>query len=192
MLISQKQIGITDFYLKWIVVKISNEKQSQIIIDYLKKDTKSERIIGAIDIDAVFNKKHFLSAVWHAIVHWENNLRFSQSIPTEILLYLTGTRQIRKALQFAGISPETKYMLVYCISKNEKHAATTLRQLIRDLNFNITEFEFKTPGHVQNFLQKWKAINPNIEIKVNELNKTEIKNLETIVLANVASTVLYF
>lgn len=65
---------------------------------------------AVIDSNAVCGKLHLIQAANLSLSAHEGKYNFSKDKSTEVLLYLTGQRQITKALKLAGISKSTKYI----------------------------------------------------------------------------------
>ena len=60
--------------------------------------------IQAVNPLAVLNRRHLLGAIWHAFQSYESHRMITRSLSLEVALFLAGTRQISKALEFCGLS----------------------------------------------------------------------------------------
>jgi KEOPS complex subunit Cgi121 len=69
----------------------------------LNLSKKYEIIIQAIDADIVYGKNHLISASKHAIRAFNQSRNSTNSFEMEILLYASGERQIKRAIQKVGI-----------------------------------------------------------------------------------------
>jgi len=82
---------------------------------------KHKELIGvqAFKFDSVLSEAHLLSAVWHAWNGFKNGLTISDSLSIEFLLYLSGQRQISKAIQIFGLKDEVKKFSIIFFHENE-------------------------------------------------------------------------
>ncbi len=85
-----------------------------------------------IRLDYVASKEHILSALWHALKSFENQRNISRSLETELLLYLSGQRQIKQAIELMGIqTPSDKAALVIVSTEEFKNV---IDSILSDLN----------------------------------------------------------
>ena len=60
------------------------------------------------DLDRVAGSRHVLLATFNAVKSYDSKRRISRSLAMEILLFVSGTRQISEAVRRVGINPETE------------------------------------------------------------------------------------
>ena len=90
-------------------IELKNPLTPKHILTYVQEVKHNQtRILDvqAFRHDSVFNQNHLLSAVWHAWNGFKNNYTISNSLSIEFLLYLSGQRQIAKAIEFFGLKGE--------------------------------------------------------------------------------------
>ncbi len=63
--------------------------------------------VQLFDLDRVAGSRHLLLATINAVKSYDSKRRISRSLGMEILLFVSGTRQISEAVKRVGISPET-------------------------------------------------------------------------------------
>src|SRR5687767_12147223 len=56
-----------------------------------------------LDADAVYNARHVESAIAHAERAFQSGRNVAKNLSGEIFLYLTGERQVQRALDVAGL-----------------------------------------------------------------------------------------
>ncbi len=78
------------------------------------------RTVQIMDSGAISGRRHVISGVEHAFRACEQGRMTSRTLGGEILLYLTGVRQISKALELGGIGPRTTGIVVIGIDLEEK------------------------------------------------------------------------
>lgn len=66
---------------------------------------KYEVTLQLVHPDAVYDQRHVASAVDHAVRSRAGDTASAKSLGAEILLYLSGQRQVKRALDVAGIEP---------------------------------------------------------------------------------------
>lgn len=76
------------------------------LLSYFQNITSSDENIVAIQSfrqDSLLNEKHLFSAVFHSWNAFETEGMISKNLSVEFLLYLSGQRQISKALELFGL-----------------------------------------------------------------------------------------
>lgn len=63
--------------------------------------------IQLFDLDRIAGSRHILLATFNAVKSYESKRRISRSLGMEILLFVSGTRQISEAVKRVGITSET-------------------------------------------------------------------------------------
>ena len=116
----------------------------------------------AFRVDSALSEKHISSAVWHAWNGFKNNLTISGSLSIEFLLYLSGQRQISKALQFFGLGETVKSfsLMIFnekIISKENLLSMTLLKNnisMISPLNLSDSVDKRKNLAKIFDFASK--------------------------------------
>lgn len=68
-----------------------------------------------LDADAVYNARHLESAIAHAERAFQSGQNSAKSLSGEIFLYLTGERQVQRALDVAGLRAGLERAVVVAI-----------------------------------------------------------------------------
>jgi len=72
--------------------------------------------IQVLDASFVAGEKHLLFTVLNALNAFEQGHNISESLEVEVLLYASGQRQIRKAIERLGLKPATSEIAVVVIT----------------------------------------------------------------------------
>lgn len=86
-------------------------------------------MVQLFDLDRVAGSRHLLLASYNAVKSYNSSRRISRSLGMEILLFVSGTRQITQALERVGINRETTRSAVLVIAASDE-AITTLSNLL--------------------------------------------------------------
>lgn len=99
----------------------------------IAKKFSNERgiIVQLMDADMVYGKDHLISAVEHASRAFEEGRNSSSSLSMEILLYASGKKQIKNAIQFSGIKERKSAIAVIAGKKISKDV---VKELMHRLN----------------------------------------------------------
>jgi len=108
------------------------------------------------DADIICGRDHVIAAYLHAKKSFDYGKNITRSMDMEILLYVSGKRQIDDAIKFAGAKDNGKYVFLF-YGKSRKDAEnflhelglkidnTLLRTTIKKLKkFGVSEKELKT------------------------------------------------
>jgi len=119
-------------------------------------------ILQVFNADFIYGKNHLLSAVNHAKRAFAQNTNSLNSLALELLLYMSGERQIQKAILKIGINKTTNNFAFVLISKDKNEFSEKILidvisslNLIRDdkvlegnidnlKRFGISEYELET------------------------------------------------
>lgn len=63
--------------------------------------------VQLFDLDRIAGSRHMLLATFNALKSYESRRRISRSLGMEVLLFISGTRQISEAIKRVGITPKT-------------------------------------------------------------------------------------
>ena len=85
-----------------------------------KISRKYDVVIQAVDADLVAGSKHLIAAVERATRSFSEKSNIANNLGMETLLYVAGSRQIEKALQF-GVKKGCNNIALLIISKSEKN-----------------------------------------------------------------------
>lgn len=89
---------------------------------FLKKinefSNKNNLKIQVFDADLIFGINHIITSINHAVRSIKNNKQTTNSIEMEIMLYVSGERQLKLAIPKMGIKKNTKNIAFILISDN--------------------------------------------------------------------------
>ncbi|NHJ85204.1 MAG: hypothetical protein FK734_07065 [Asgard group archaeon] len=111
-------------YISYVDLKhpLTKEMIDELISLLPKEESKLEKNNNLLIIDAgaVAGLYHLLACIRFSIKAFEQKTNIANSINTEILLYLSGYRQISKAISKVGLSKKTKSLLMIQIINQKK------------------------------------------------------------------------
>ncbi len=112
-------------------ITLSQSISSGEVLSFLQSIAKKNDKIIAIQsfrFDSLVSRKQLLSAVWHAWNGFKNGITISNYLSVEFLLYVSGQRQISKALEFFGLDKEVEQfsVVIFQDQKMEKSELLTL------------------------------------------------------------------
>ena len=83
--------------------------------------------VQLFDLDRVAGSRHLLLATYNARSLINSSRRISRSLGMELLLFVSGTRQITEALERVGINAETKRSAVIVLATSDESIACISR-----------------------------------------------------------------
>ncbi len=161
--IEQHKVIISQASLKKSLVKNEIDKLVTSLISEEKKLAANHTLL-VFDAEAAAGIIHLKACIRFAIKSFKDNTNIAKNLNAEIMLYLSGNRQISKAFPKVGITPLTKKMLMLQIV----NVSTKLKE-IKQFNFKV--FFEKLGIEIQDCKMD------NDEIKVDNIEKV-LKNLE--------------
>lgn len=111
-----------------------------------EKKFKPKSAILFIDAQAVAGINHLKACILNSLKGFTQKNNISNSINVEILLYLSGYRQISKAIERCGLSKKTHVIICVQITKkelleNSSENIFNFKQILTDSNVNVKKFE---------------------------------------------------
>lgn len=79
--------------------------------------------IQLLRADLIAGREHILCAAKNAIAGYSSRHRKSKSLAVELLLYVSGQRQISKAITILGVRPDDKEIVLVALGESEDHLA---------------------------------------------------------------------
>lgn len=94
-----------------------------------RKETPKGVELQFFDADLIATDEHLYFAVLNAMQAFQNETNISKSLAVETMLYASAQRQIRKAIQLCGITPQTTNMAVVIIGKDPAEIKTAFESV---------------------------------------------------------------
>jgi|Deesub1362A_J573_1020465.scaffolds.fasta_scaffold20960_1 KEOPS complex subunit Cgi121 len=137
-----------------IVVGARGKLNVEEVLNRLKKDGIKVQIL---DASVVCGKEHIEVAYEHAKRAFEEGRNKSKSIEMELMLYASGKRQIKEAIEFIGAKEKGQYAFVFFDIDESK-----ARKFVENLGLKIDD----------------SVIQPSIEKLKKFVNKEELKTID--------------
>lgn len=126
---------------KWLAIAGFTDAHVNDLDSLLRKLRESTGAnVQLFDANKIAGPDHLYFACLNALEAFKNNANISKSIDFEILLYASGQRQIKRAIEMLGVSASTRNVAVVYLSndlKPIKDSETKLSQLIGTPNDSV-------------------------------------------------------
>jgi KEOPS complex subunit Cgi121 len=106
-------------------------------VEFLKtnrKENKKGADVQFFDAALMASQEHLYFAAINAMQAFKSKTNISESLAMETMLYASGQRQIKKAIQLCGIKPETTNMAVIIIGERQAQIQTVLQAVTQSVN----------------------------------------------------------
>jgi tRNA threonylcarbamoyladenosine modification (KEOPS) complex Cgi121 subunit len=126
----------------------------------LKQLIEENNLIGAqiVDYLLIWGYQHIHSALWHAEIAMMSDSMISNSFSMEILLYLAGYRQIKKAINLLGVKKDSNKIIGVLVSEKEANlpaAFETLKEtFLLEINIDIIKDFVSKRKDIVDYLEK--------------------------------------
>lgn len=101
-------------------------------IDNLSKNNNA--LIQMVNADVIFGKDHIISAMFHTQRCFANKTNSLDDASLELLLYLSGERQISKAISKIGITNQTTKFAIIVSSEKQNNDEIIVHTLLSQFN----------------------------------------------------------
>jgi tRNA threonylcarbamoyladenosine modification (KEOPS) complex Cgi121 subunit len=105
--------------------------------DFLKRMHKEKRSgieTQFFDAKSVATWQHLYFALLNALRAFKNGDNISKSLAMETMIYASAQRQIRKAMEFIGISIDTSEIALLAVGDNSENLKSVLSMISRNIN----------------------------------------------------------
>src|SRR5688572_33286175 len=101
--------------------RVKDVESTMAAADQVMKETKADLVL--FDPAAIYGRSHLASAVLHAQRAAAQGKQGAHTLSAEVLLYAAGERQVRHAIDRAGIRPGLEEVLVLALGEQAEAAA---------------------------------------------------------------------
>ena len=109
------------------------------LFELLQNNRDDAVSIQVIDPTWIVSKKHLQAAVYHTLKAFKNGRNIARGSETELLIRLSGFRQIKKAVKVFGINNQTKTLLLITFGGTCKENESILERFFSITN--LTQIE---------------------------------------------------
>ena len=106
---------------------------AEIFLKANRKQTRQNMDIQFFDAELIATQEHLYFAVLNALQAFKDKTNISKSIAMETILYASAQRQIKKAINRAGIKPQTQNMALVIVGDDPKQIETTNEAVTKSL-----------------------------------------------------------
>ena len=92
-----------------------------------------------LDSRSVAGMGHLLFSAVNALRAFENGNNISKKLGVEFLLFVSGQRQIKKAISMVGVKPETQNVTVVLLGAKESSLDATFREFVQLIGGKIDD-----------------------------------------------------
>ena len=102
-------------------------KDAKLFSNTLKDKLPVDCDFQLFDADLVATWEHLYFAVLNALMNLKGPLGISKSIAVETVLYASAQRQIRKAIEFMGLKPDSKNAAITVVCNHEESIEAAIK-----------------------------------------------------------------
>jgi len=106
---------------------------AEIFLKANRKQTRQNMDIQFFDAELIATQEHLYFAVLNALQAFKDKTNISKSLAMETILYASAQRQIKKAINRAGIKPQTQNMALVIVGDDPKQIETTNEAVTKSL-----------------------------------------------------------
>jgi len=161
--------------------------------DYAKLEHMMNEIPFREDIDScqfldsrsVAGIGHLLFSAVNALRAFENGSNISKKLAVEFLLFVSGQRQIKKAISMVGVKPETQNVTVVLLGAEKSSLDATFRKLVQLIGGKIDDYPEMSNRDRLDELSRIYEITPS-ELESMSYSSQGAEALEKLVIERVA------
>lgn len=174
------QLNKEDIYKNYQYIGISailcEEPITKNLFDNILEISRKENIvIQLFDSEKIATWKHLFIAALNAIAAFKQSRNVASQLSLEILLYATGQRQIKDAINLLGVSKQTRKVAVLILGDGREKIIAFFEKIISLLNGREEEklLEINSKEKMQQLLNIFKITEEEIYATMREEDKKE-------------------
>lgn len=105
----------------------------------IARELAGEKEVQLFDAGSILCPQHIFRAATNAYNAMAKGYNVSRALPVETLLYVAGERQIRKAFEIAGVTPETGSVVVSIFGERASPLAGRVAGALGDVDVGVLE-----------------------------------------------------
>jgi len=114
----------------YVSFKLKNRNLSE-ILEYVSKNKSKVDILQVVDADKICGQLHLFSAIYRTYRAKKESKNIAKENSIELLLRLSGKRQINEAISMLGLNEKTRNVLVCCCDEDLDKAKLVTEELVR-------------------------------------------------------------
>jgi len=145
----------------------------KLLDNILKMPEKEKVIIQLFDSEKIATWKHVFIAALNAIAAFKQSRNIASQLSLEILLYATGQRQIKDAINLLGVFEQTRKVVTLIIGNSKEKITTVFSKIAALLNGKEEEklLEIYSEEKLQQLLNAFKITEEEINAAMRNENK---------------------
>ncbi len=112
---------------------------TDVLFELIKKSQNDSISIQVINPKWIVSKKHLQAAVYHTLKAFKNGRNVARGTETELLLRLSGYRQIKNAIKAFGVDNQTKTLLIVAFGGTSKENESILERFFSNTDLEQVE-----------------------------------------------------
>lgn len=121
------------------ICRKSSKLSNDTLFEFIKKNQNDTISIQVIDPTWIVSKEHLQAAVYHTLKAFKNERNIARGSETELLIRLSGFRQIKKAVKAFGINDLTNTLLLIAFGGTYKENETILKRFFSNIDLEQIE-----------------------------------------------------
>jgi KEOPS complex subunit Cgi121 len=131
-----------DEYGKYVEINSFRNVKVEDTKDFLKSlrvDIVDDYEVQLYNADLIATWQHLYFAALNALTAFRTNRNISKTLSVETVLYASGQRQIKKAIDLIGVKPDSTNVAIMLISENEESTKVGLSAVSKQIGADIDE-----------------------------------------------------
>lgn len=159
------------------------------LLQELKSSNEQIIDIQSFEFNSLLSQRQLLSAIWHAWNGFKNSYPISNLLSIEFLLYVSGQRQISKALEYFGLKRQVKKFSLIIFHKIKIQKDDMISALLQNSLINhVTDLTLTDT--VEKRIKLSRIFDFELQDESNEsLSKESFNNLENYILTTISNLV---
>lgn len=156
--------------------KLKNRNLNE-IFEYISRIKSKVDILQLVDADKICGELHLLSGIYRTYRAKKESKNIAKENSVELLLRLSGKRQINEAISILGLNEKTRNVLVCCCDQDLDKAKLVTEELVS----HLSEFENDVFINVYDKVKE-EEIKKTFNIRTNNIEKEVLMKISYIEL----------
>ncbi|MGY5853633.1 MAG: KEOPS complex subunit Cgi121 [Candidatus Thorarchaeota archaeon] len=121
------------------ISEINNEQKMKTdeLVNLANAEGKQVEAVQFMNTQLILDATHLMSAAQNALNAWNGDYAISRGLGLEILVYVSGQKQIGRAMETHGLRDDLERIILLVVGKTESDVQQVIHRLIRKVGYEI-------------------------------------------------------
>lgn len=164
-------------YDAWVGItacNINKDNITNLINAIANKNEDSTEILQVVNLNRIVSLRQILSSIYRTYRSFERKRNIAKDKSVEVLLRLTGKRQIFEAISIIGVNKDTDKVIIFACDKNKSKVIREIENLVKNNELKVIDEE------INSFEKRKEELIKIYNLKTNDIEKETLTKISSV------------